>query len=153
MEMDLELEWQDAGWERMIWRLPGEASYRRSGFLPCWAPWMRRAQGRRPDADGSGGGTGCIRPASRRISGCGGRAAGPGVGAGAPGRAPGALDPGDPLRPHWQDLEALPRLDGQAAQALAGKGAGANRFTEGLLWLVLQEALDFVGQGVLCSWI
>lgn len=22
MEMDLELEWQDAGWERMIWRLP-----------------------------------------------------------------------------------------------------------------------------------
>lgn len=65
------------------------------------------------------------------------------------GGLPGALDPGDPLRLHWQDLEALPRLDGQAAQALAGKGAGANRFTEGLLWLVLQEALDFVGQGVL----
>ena len=50
-----------------------------------------------------------------------------------------------PLLPAGGDASELEA----AAQALAGKGAGANRFTEGLLWLVLQEALDFVGQGVL----
>ncbi len=48
MEMDLELEWQDAGWERMIWRLPRGSVIPAQRFLPCWAPWMRRAQGRRP---------------------------------------------------------------------------------------------------------
>lgn len=36
MEMDLELEWQDAGWERMIWRLPrGSVIPAQRFFLPA----------------------------------------------------------------------------------------------------------------------
>ena len=56
---------------------------------------------------------------------------------------------GDPLRLYWQELEALPRLNSLDARELANGGADPNRLTEGLLWLVAQEALDFAGQGVL----
>lgn len=56
---------------------------------------------------------------------------------------------GDPLRLYWQELEALPRLNSLDARELTNGGADPNRLTEGLLWLVAQEALDFAGQGVL----
>lgn len=79
----------------------------------------------------------------RRRSGWPGRRSWPGRGAA---RSAGA---GDPLRLHWQDLSGLPRLSQEEARELAGQGAGPNRLTEGLLWLVLEEAPDFAGQGVL----
>ena len=150
MEMDLELEWQDAGWERMIWRLPRGSVIPAQRFFAMLGPvdeeGAREAAQMLTDREVGldvsglprGGYQGAAAERLARESELARR-----------GGLPGALDPGDPLRLHCQDLEALPRLDGQAAQALAGKGAGANRFTEGLLWLVLQEALDFVGQGVL----
>lgn len=65
------------------------------------------------------------------------------------GGLPGDLEPGDPLRLYWQELEAMPRLDEEAAQAAMASGDDPNRLTEGLLWLVAQEAMAFAGQGVL----
>ena len=150
MEMDLELEWQDASWERMIWGLPRGSVIPAQRFFAMLGPvdeeGAREAAqlltDREVGLDVSGlprsGYPGAAKERLAREAELARR-----------GGLPGALAPSDPLRLHWQDLEALPRLDGQAARELADKGAGANRLTEGLLWLVLQEALDFVGQGVL----
>lgn len=150
MEMDLELEWQDASWERMIWGLPRGSVIPAQRFFAMLGPvdeeGAREAAqlltDREVGLDVSGlprsGYPGAAEERLAREAELARR-----------GGLPGALAPSDPLRLHWQDLEALPRLDGQAARELADKGAGANRLTEGLLWLVLQEALDFVGQGVL----
>ena len=64
-------------------------------------------------------------------------------------RLPEGLDPGDPLRLYWQELGEMPRLDEAGAEACLERGDDPNRLTEGLLWLVAQEAVAFAGQGVL----
>lgn len=65
------------------------------------------------------------------------------------GRLPGGLEGGDPLRLYWQELEQLPRLTETQARESLSRGENPNRLTEGLLWLVAQEAPAFAGQGVL----
>ena len=65
------------------------------------------------------------------------------------GRLPGGLEGGDPLRLYWQELEQLPRLTEAQARESLSRGENPNRLTEGLLWLVAQEAPAFAGQGVL----
>ncbi len=127
---------------------PGERHTGRAVF--CHAGGGRRGGGWKcldPDCPGSGG-----APLSRLPRVDRGQ-----QGSGWPGRLeparrgalPGALASGDPLRLYWQELEALPRLNSLDARELANGGADPNRLTEGLLWLVAQEALDFAGQGVL----
>ena len=64
-------------------------------------------------------------------------------------RLPEGLDSGDPLRLYWQELQEMPRLDEAGAKACLERGEDPNRLTEGLLWLVAQEAGAFAGQGVL----
>lgn len=65
------------------------------------------------------------------------------------GTLPGSLEPDDPLRLYFLELERQPRLDEAAALRLMEEEANPNRLTEGLLWLVAQEAPAFAGQGVL----
>lgn len=61
------------------------------------------------------------------------------------GRLPGGLEPDDPLRMYWVELENLPR----ASAAQVKQGGDLNRLMEGLMYLILQEAPAFAGQGVL----
>ena len=65
------------------------------------------------------------------------------------GAIPAALDQGDPLRLYWNELEAMPRLDEAGACRGLERGDNPNDLTVGLLWLILQEAPAFAGQGVL----
>lgn len=65
------------------------------------------------------------------------------------GRLPGALEAGDPLRLYWRELESLPHMTEAQVQEGLGRGENLNRITEGLLWLVAEEAPAFAGQGVL----
>ena len=80
------------------------------------------------------------------------RAAGPGGGLARQGALPRGLWAGDPLRLHWQDLSGLPQLSREEA----GSWPGRARFNPAdggrLLWLVLEEAPDFAGQGGFCCW-
>lgn len=65
------------------------------------------------------------------------------------GTLPQGLASSDPLRLHWQSLEQLPRLCEAEAQILVSQAAGSAQLVEGLLYLVLEEAPQFAGQGVL----
>ncbi len=65
------------------------------------------------------------------------------------GRLPGGLAPGDPLRQYWSELQNMKPLDEAGAKALLSSQGSSNRLTEGLLWLVTEEAPGFTGQGVL----
>lgn len=62
------------------------------------------------------------------------------------GRLPGGLEVDDPLRQYWVQLERLPRLTGELAE-----DACPNDLLEGLMWLVLEEAHDYAGRGVLLA--
>lgn len=61
------------------------------------------------------------------------------------GKLPDGLEPEDPLRLYLQELARQPRLSNEDAHDLMDP----NRLTEGLLWLVAEEAPAFAGQGVL----
>ena len=61
------------------------------------------------------------------------------------GKLPDGLEPEDPLRLYLQELARQPRLSHEDAHGLMDP----NRLTEGLLWLVAEEAPAFAGQGVL----
>lgn len=65
------------------------------------------------------------------------------------GAIPEGLSSDDPLKMYWNDLNRLSRLTEEQAQELLSTDQDANRLTEGLLWLVAQEAPNYVGQGVL----
>lgn len=65
------------------------------------------------------------------------------------GRLPGGLEPADPLRQYWAGLQKMQPLDESSAKALLATHGPSNRLTEGLLWLVTEEAPGFTGQGVL----
>ena len=149
MGMDLELEWEEPGWQRMMDSLPRGSvipaerffamlgAVDEEGALEAALTLTARGVGldvsRLPQGGPGAAGERLAREAelARR------------------GALPGALASGDPLRLYWQELEALPRLNSLDARELANGGADPNRLTEGLLWLVAQEALDFAGQGVL----
>lgn len=149
MALDLELEWQEPGWRRMMESLPRgsvipverffamlgsvDEDEAREAALTLEARGVGLDVSRLPQCSGGAAAQRLARESElvRR------------------GGIPGALDPGDPLRLYWQELEGLPRLDEASAQALAGQGAEPNRLTEGLLWLVPQEAVNFAGRGVL----
>ena len=149
MGMDLELEWEEPGWQRMMDSLPRGSvipaerffamlgAVDEEGALEAALTLTARGVGldvsRLPQGGPGAAGERLAREAelARR------------------GALPGALASGDPLRLYWQELEALPRLNSLDARELTNGGADPNRLTEGLLWLVAQEALDFAGQGVL----
>lgn len=65
------------------------------------------------------------------------------------GALPGGLEPDDPLRLYLLELERQPKLDEVTARQLVEEDSDPNRLTEGLLWLAVQEAAAFAGQGVL----
>lgn len=65
------------------------------------------------------------------------------------GKMPWGLEPSDPLRQYWKEVEALPALREDPARDLGQREEDVNRLAEGLLWLVTEEAPGFVGQGVL----
>lgn len=65
------------------------------------------------------------------------------------GRLPGGLEPDDPLRQYWTALQQVSMLDEVGAKACLAQRESVSRLTEGLLWLVAEEAPDFAGQGVL----
>ncbi len=149
MGMDLELEWEEPGWQRMMDSLP------RGSVIPA-----ERFFAMLGSVDEEGALEAALTLTARGVGLDVSRLPQGGPGAAAErlareaelarrGALPGALDSGDPLRLYWQELETLPRLDNPEAQELVHGGAGPNRLTEGLLWLVAQEALDFAGQGVL----
>ncbi len=65
------------------------------------------------------------------------------------GRLPLGLEAGDPLLLYWKELEKLPHLSEEQAKALWGSDAGKDKLTEGLLYLVAEEAQGLAGRGVL----
>lgn len=65
------------------------------------------------------------------------------------GKLPLGLEPRDPLRIYWQELQQLPRLTEQQAQDLLGDPRGKDRLTAGLLYLVAEEAVCLAGRGIL----
>lgn len=70
------------------------------------------------------------------------------------GAMPGGLADGDPLALYWQELAALPTCTEEQARALAlqaeaGDERAQRALTQGLLFLVAEEAEAFAGRGVL----
>lgn len=63
----------------------------------------------------------------------------------AQGRLPGGLETDDALRQYWVEVESLPRFTESSLPSVTDP----NRLLEGLMYLVLREAPDFAGQGVL----
>ena len=138
MGMDLELEWEEPGWQRMMDSLPRGSvipaerffamlgAVDEEGALEAALTLTARGVGldvsRLPQGGPGAAGERLAREAelARR------------------GALPGALASGDPLRLYWQELEALPRLNSLDARELTNGGADPNRLTEGLLWLVAQ---------------
>ena len=47
MALDLELEWQEPGWQRVMDGLPRGSVIPAERFSPCWARWMRPRPWRR----------------------------------------------------------------------------------------------------------
>ena len=138
MGMDLELEWEEPGWRRMMDSLP------RGSVIPA-----ERFFAMLGSVDEEGALEAALTLTARGVGLDVSRLPQGGPGAAAErlareaelarrGALPGALDSGDPLRLYWQEMETLPRLDSLEARELVHDGAGPNRLTEGLLWLVAQ---------------
>ena len=64
-------------------------------------------------------------------------------------RLPGGLERDDTLRLYWQELSRLPRLEDGEIAALWKKEEQKGKLTEGLLYLVAEEAPALAGRGVL----
>lgn len=149
MALDLELEWQEPGWQRVMDGLPRGSVIPAERFFAMLGA-VDEAEALEAALTLTARGVGLdVSRVPRGGHGAAAERLAREAELARQGALPGALEPGDPLRLHWQDLSGLPQLSREEARELAGQGAGPNRLTEGLLWLVLEEAPDFAGQGVL----
>ncbi len=64
-------------------------------------------------------------------------------------RLPTGLEPQDSLRLYWQELSRLPRLRDAQIASLWGLPGQKDKLTEGLLYLIPEEAPALAGKGVL----
>lgn len=142
--MDFDFEWQEPGWKRVVEQLtPGTEIPAHRFFAILGAVDEDEAreaaeylEGRRVGLDVSAIPVPKMGEAAERL--------GLEYDLAHRGRLPGGLEPSDPLRQYWLELERLPRIPEDAAHE-----GDLNRRMEGMMFLVLQEAPAFAGQGVL----
>ncbi len=149
MKLDLDLALQEPGWVRAIACIPGgtEISAQRFFALLGQADESEAMEAAMMlEARGIGLDVSQLAPAVR------GRAAqrlALESELARAGQLPGGLAPTDPLRQYWSSLQSMTPLDEQGVKALMACEGSGNRLTEGLLWLVTEEAPGFTGHGVL----
>lgn len=149
MKLDLDLELQEPGWMRAIACIPGGTEISAQRFFTLLgqvdeseameAAMMLEAQGIGLDVSQL---TPAVQGRSAQRLELESELA-------RAGRLPGGLEPTDPLRQYWSSLQSMKPLDEQGIKTLMAGEGNSNRLTEGLLWLVTEEAPGFTGQGVL----
>ena len=150
MALDLELEWQEPGWQRVMDGLPRGSVIPAERFFAMLGA-VDEAEALEAALTLTARGVGLdVSRVPRGGHGAAAERLAREAELARQGALPGALEPGDPLRLHWQDLSGLPQLSREEARELAGQGAGPNRLTEGLLWLVLRKRRTLPGKGFCC---